>query len=796
VQFTHRGPWLAVPAILLTLCGLGVALPGVWLATIGGTPYYVLAGAALMLSGALLWRARAAALFVFAGLLACTLVWGWAEVGFDFWALAPRGDVIVPLGILLLLPPVTRGLGPGARGAAFSLAAALAVAAIVLVYALVQDPQDLAGSLPQSAQIVPASQDIPGEGAPGADWTAYGGSNAGDRFSALRQITPQNVSKLHQAWIFHTGDTKGPNDPVETTFEVTPLKIGRALYLCSQHQRLFALDAASGRQLWMFDPHLHSNHTYQHLTCRGVAYHETPANAFGADGQAAPTECARRIFLPTNDARLFALDADTGALCPHFAHDGVLDLNDGMPETTPGFYEPTSPPVITAKMLIIAGAVTDNYSTNEPSGVIRGFDVYSGKLIWSWDSGAADENAAPSATHHYTGNSPNAWITAVADEQLGLVYEPMGVHTPDIWGGNRPALSERYASAVVALDIATGQRRWVYQTVHHDLWDMDIPSQPSLVDLKTSHGIVPALLAPAKTGNIFVLDRRDGTLIVPAPEHPVPQGPAPGDHLSPTQPFSALSFRPERILTGADMWGATMFDQLACRIMFHRLRYEGTFTPPSLQGTLVFPGNLGMFEWGGIAVDPTRQIAIANPMAVPFVSTLIPRGPDNPSAPNGAHPPGSEIGVQPMYGTPYGVKLEPFLSPIGLPCKMPSWGFMAGVDLQTMKIVWQHRNGTIADETPLPLPFKLGVPMLGGPLVTAGGVAFLTSTMDYFIRAYDVTTGAVLWSSRLPAGGQSTPMTYEQDGRQFVVTADGGHGSFGTRIGDAVVAYALPRPGD
>ena len=325
---------------------------------------------------------------------------------------------------------------------------------------------------------------------------------------------------------------------------------------------------------------------------------------------------------------------------------------------------------------------------------------------------------------------------------------------------------------------------------------MDIPSQPSLVDLKTSHGIVPALLAPAKTGNIFVLDRRDGTLIVPAPERPVPRGPAPGDHLSPTQPFSALSFRPERILTGADMWGATMFDQLACRIMFHRLRYEGTFTPPSLQGTLVFPGNLGMFEWGGIAVDPTRQIAIANPMAVPFVSTLIPRGPDNPPAPNGAHPPGSEIGVQPMYGTPYGVKLEPFLSPIGLPCKMPSWGFMAGVDLQTMKIVWQHRNGTIADETPLPLPFKLGVPMLGGPLVTAGGVAFLTSTMDYFIRAYDVTTGAVLWSSRLPAGGQSTPMTYEQDGRQFVVTADGGHGSFGTRIGDAVVAYALPRPGD
>ena len=353
-------------------------------------------------------------------------------------------------------------------------------------------------------------------------------------------------------------------------------------------------------------------------------------------------------------------------------------------------------------------------------------------------------------------------------------------------------MQERYDSALVALDIATGKLRWSYQNVHHDLWDMDVPSQPSLVDVQTAQGTVPAIYQPAKTGNIFVLDRRDGKLIVPAPERAVPQGAAPGDHVAPTQPFSELSFRPRKKLDGAQMWGATMFDQLACRIMFHRLRYEGPFTPPSLQGTLVFPGDLGMFEWGGIAVDPVHQIAIANPIAIPFVSRLIPRGPDNPPAPNGKHPAGSELGVQPMYGTPFGVNLGAFFSPIGIPCLQPPWGSMAAIDLKTNKIVWQHPVGTIRDEAPVPLPFRLGVPMLGGPIVTAGGVAFITSTMDYYIRAFDVRTGREIWKSRLPAGGQSDPMTYSEGGRQFVVTADGGHGSFGTKLGDYVVAYALP----
>ncbi|MBE7619154.1 membrane-bound PQQ-dependent dehydrogenase, glucose/quinate/shikimate family [Komagataeibacter sp. FXV2] len=768
------------------ISGLYLLGGGLWLAVLGGSFYYVIAGAALLATAWMLWIRSQTALTLYAVLLAGTMIWAVREVGFDFWALAPRGDILVPIGLLFFLPGVTHALSTQARSPRLALGAVIAAAVAVVGIALTQDPQDIAGDLPPVAQNAPTPGDA--NEMPDADWQAYGRTEFGDRFSPLKQITAANVSKLKVAWTFRTGDMRGPGDPGETTDEVTPIKIRDTVYLCSPHQILFALDAATGKQRWKFDPQIVHNPTFQHLTCRGVSYHEAKA-----DADAAPAECAQRIFLPTNDGRLFALDAHSGERCHGFGKDGEIDLKDGMTVKTPGFYEPTSPPVVTDSMVIVSGAVTDNYSTHEPSGVTRGFDVNTGELKWAFDPGNPDPNEMPSEQHHFVPNSPNSWITASYDPHLDLVYIPMGVQTPDIWGGNRNADAERYASSIVALNASTGKLAWSYQTVHHDLWDMDIPAQPSLVDIRNADGeIVPTLYAPAKTGNIFVLDRRNGKLVVPAPERPVPQGAAPGDHLSATQPFSELTFRPKKNLTDADMWGGTMFDQLICRIMFHQLRYDGPFTPPSLQGTLVFPGNLGMFEWGGLAVDPVRQIAIANPIAIPFVSTLIPRGPNNPATPDKSLPSGSESGVQPQFGVPYGVDLHAFLSPLGLPCKQPAWGYMSGIDLRTNKIVWKHRNGTIRDSAPLPLPFKMGVPSLGGPLTTAGGVAFLTSTLDYYIRAYDVTTGKQLWQDRLPAGGQSTPMTYSVNGRQFIVTADGGHGSFGTKMGDYVVAYSLP----
>ena len=784
-----------ITGIVFILIGLALTGGGAWLIALHGSLFYAIAGLGIVLTGGLLIARQRSALWVYAIVVIGSVAWSIYDIRFDWWPLAARLDIIFPLGLWLLTPWITRGLGRDTLVTRKSptgllwLASLLSV--IVLGIGLCSDYHDINGSLATAVAVAAGAVSPNDDKQPDEDWRDYGRTQFGQRYSPLKQITPANVKNLKVAWTFRTGDLPGKNDPVETTFEVTPIKVNDTLYLCSQHQRLFALDAKTGTLRWSYDPKVQDNPTFQHLTCRGVSYHETVAGALNADGTPAPTDCPRTIFLPVNDGRMIALNADSGKLCDSFGDHGTLSLEEGMGEHTPGFYEPTSPPIVSDKILVVAGAVIDNYSTREPSGVIRGFDIHTGKLVWAWDSGAQDENALPSATHTYTNNSPNSWITASYDPKLGLVYMPMGVQTPDIWAGNRTPLAERYSSALVALDINTGKRVWWYQTVHHDLWDMDLPSQPTLADLPTANGIVPAILQPAKTGNLFVLDRRTGVPIVPAPERPVPQGAAPGDRTSPTQPFSELTFRPEAKLTGADMWGATIFDQLACRITFHKLRYEGTFTPPSLQGTLVFPGNLGMFEWGGIAVDPVRNIAIANPMAIPFVSTLIPRGPNNPAAPNNAHPSGTENGVQPMYGTPYGVDLHALLSPIGIPCMRPPWGYMAGIDLTTKKIVWMHKNGTIRDSSPIPIPFKLGVPTLGGPMTTAGGVAFLTSTLDYYIRAYDVSTGDQLWQDRLPAGGQSTPMTYAVDGRQYVITAAGGHGSFGTKLGDYVIAYKL-----
>ena len=784
-----------ITGIVFILIGLALTGGGAWLIALHGSLFYAIAGLGIVLTGGLLIARQRSALWVYAIVVIGSVAWSIYDIRFDWWPLAARLDIIFPLGLWLLTPWITRGLGRDTlvtrKPPTGLLWLASLLSVIVLGIGLCSDYHDINGSLATAVAGAAGAVSPNDDKQPDEDWRDYGRTQFGQRYSPLKQITPANVKNLKVAWTFRTGDLPGKNDPVETTFEVTPIKVNDTLYLCSQHQRLFALDAKTGTLRWSYDPKVQDNPTFQHLTCRGVSYHETVAGAVNADGTPAPTDCPRTIFLPVNDGRMIALNADSGKLCDSFGDHGTLSLEEGMGEHTPGFYEPTSPPIVSDKILVVAGAVIDNYSTREPSGVIRGFDIHTGKLVWAWDSGAQDENALPSATHTYTNNSPNSWMTASYDPKLGLVYMPMGVQTPDIWAGNRTPLAERYSSALVALDINTGKRVWSYQTVHHDLWDMDLPSQPTLVDLPTANGVVPAVMQPAKTGNLFVLDRRTGQPIVPAPERPVPQGAAPGDRTSPTQPFSELTFRPEAKLTGADMWGATIFDQLACRITFHRLRYEGTFTPPSLQGTLVFPGNLGMFEWGGIAVDPVRQIAIANPMAVPFVSTLIPRGPNNPAAPNNAHPSGTENGVQPMYGTPYGVDLHALLSPIGIPCMRPPWGYMAGIDLKTKKIVWMHKNGTIRDSSPIPIPFKLGVPTLGGPMTTAGGVAFLTSTLDYYIRAYDVSTGEQLWQDRLPAGGQSTPMSYAVDGQQYVITAAGGHGSFGTKLGDYVIAYKL-----
>ena len=792
-----------ITAWILILLGAVLGAGGVWLAVLGGSWAYGVAGIALVVCGALLVRRRRVALGVYAALLVAVAVWSLWEVGLDRWALIPRGALLAVVGLWLLAPWIDRtlcesGMVGGTarsswRGPRGWLAGAMLLMVTLTVISITRDPFDVVGLLPDASisQIAAPGRTDPPGGA-GDDWPAYGGTGQGQRYSSLTDITPATASRLGLAWTFHTGETARPSDPVERTFEVTPLKVGDLLYLCSVRQQAIALDAATGQVRWRFDPHIEVGHASQHLTCRGLAYFDGIGAASAAPGSAPaavqPSTCTRRIFLPTIDARLFALDAQTGEPCRNFGNKGVVDLSAGMPNLSAGAYMQTSPPVVAGGVVIVGGSINDNASVHNPSGVIRAFDARSGQLVWNFDPGRPDSTGPLLRGQTYTAGAPNNWAPSSVDTQLGLVYIGLGNQSPDQLGVGRSAEVERFSSAIIALEVATGKLRWVFQTVHHDLWDRDVPSQPSLIDLTIAGKVVPALVMPTKQGDLYVLDRRSGQPILPVRELPAPASKVPGEFAAPTQPHSSLSFMPP-VLTGKDMWGATPLDQLICRIELRRMGYDGPYTPPSTQRTLVYPGNLGVFNWGGVAVDPVRQIMVGTPAFLAFTFQLIAR----PDAITNVVSAGSSEHWNENHGAAYAVKIGPFLSPIGLPCQAPPWGAIAGVDLRTGQRAWMHRHGTVRDQMPgvLPIPFPMGVASLGGPLITAGGVVFYSGTLDNYLRAYDVTTGRKLWQSRLPAGGQATPMTYRIHGRQMVVVAAGGHGSFGTTLGDTVLAYEL-----
>jgi quinoprotein glucose dehydrogenase len=775
---------LVLTAVLIAIIGLVLTGGGGWLLSLGGSPYYLVTGLAFLVTAILLFRRSAAAIWLYALIILGSLGWAIYEVGFDWWQLGPRGGVIVLLGLWLMLPAIRRPLGFASPtgtpypASALPLAIATVVAIGVAGYSLTQDPHDVAGTLPTDiVNVTPAL----GGNVPAGEWHQYGRTQYGQRYSPLDQINTDNVSTLKVAWQYQTGDVKLPDDVGETTYQVTPLKIGDTLYMCTPHNWAIALDAATGKEKWKYDSNSGMNPDRQHQTCRGVTYYADPAATSG-------TTCATRVYLPTSDARLIALDAATGDVCTSFADNGVLHLEKGMPYNPAGYYYSTSPPVITDGKIIIGGAVNDNYSTKEQSGVIRAFDVNSGTLLWNWDSGNPDVTTPLPEGQVYTVNSPNSWSVFSYDDALGLVYVPLGNQVPDQLGMGRSEHVEKYSSSIVALDIKTGAVRWVRQTVHHDLWDMDVPAQPALIDITKDGATIPALVGPTKQGDIYVLDRRTGEPIIPVKEIPAPTGAIPEDFTAPTQPISDLTFSPPP-LTEKNMWGVTMFDQLACRIDFLSLKYEGRYTPPSLQGTLVYPGNFGTFNWGSVAVDPERQVMFGMPTYLAFTSRLVPR---DQIPPKGQDEKGSEQGLNRNDGAPYGVFMGPFLGPLGIPCQAPPWGYVAGADLATGKIAYKHKNGTVMDMTPLPLPFKVGVPGIGGPMLTKGGVAFLGAAVDNYIRAYDVTSGRQLWEGRLPAGGQATPMTYTVGDKQYVLIVAGGHGSVGTKPGDYVIAYTLP----
>ncbi|MFJ3119205.1 glucose/quinate/shikimate family membrane-bound PQQ-dependent dehydrogenase [Pseudomonas protegens] len=786
--------------ILLLLMGLALLAGGIKLSMLGGSLYYVLAGIGLTLTGLLLLAGKRAALGLYALVLFASTVWSLWEIGLDWWQLVPRLSLWFALGVVLLLPWFRRPLlrdGPAPLGTA-ALSVAVVLAGGAAIGSQFTNPGEISGDLGRdTADMTSTAPAIPD-----GEWQAYGRTEFGDRYSPLKQITPANIGKLQEAWRIRTGDMPTDKDPVEITNQNTPLKVNGKLYACTAHSKVLALDPDTGKEIWRFDPQIQGPNGddfrgWAHMTCRGVSYYDE-ANFKNADaisqpatlspaGQAIATSCPRRLFLPTADARLIAINADTGKVCEDFGTKGAVDLKAGIGPFTPGGYYSTSPAAITRNLVIIGGHVTDNESTNEPSGVIRAFDVHDGHLVWNWDSGNPDETTPLPEGKTYTRNSPNMWSLASVDEKLGMVYLPLGNQMPDQWGGNRTAGAEKFSAGTVALDIDTGKLRWNYQFTHHDLWDMDVGSQPTLLDMKTADGVKPALIQPTKQGSLYVLDRRDGTPIVPIREVPAPTGAVEGDHTAPTQARSDLNLLPPPLDEKA-MWGATPFDQMLCRIQFKELRYEGQYTPPSVQGSLIYPGNVGVFNWGSVSLDPVRQLLFTSPNYMAFVSKLVPRA----EVAAGSKRESETSGVQPNTGAPYAVIMHPFMSPLGVPCQAPAWGYVAGIDLTTNKVVWKHKNGTSRDSSPIPIGLPMGVPSMGGSMVTGGGVGFLSGTLDQYIRAYDVKNGKELWKSRLPAGGQATPMSYTgKDGKQYVLVVVGGHGSLGTKMGDYIIAYKL-----
>ncbi|MFO3904873.1 PQQ-binding-like beta-propeller repeat protein [Enterobacter hormaechei] len=747
--------WAVFTGSLVALVGLAYITLGGWLAYVGGPMVFILFGVGFLLSGVLLLRRRLSGVWLYLLVFLVCVGWSVWEVGLDGWQLMPRLLVVAVLGVWMSMPWVIRQLtlNPTARrsGMASGLLYVLAIGAIFITGWHISDtrfihhqafPANTAAQMPSGDQ----------------DWKYYGRTADGQRFSPLTQITPQNVSQLKQAWRFDSGDVKREGEDKagrEFNLEVTPVKVGNVLYICTPHRQVIALNATSGKPLWKFDPQ-NDTSANEYLACRGVAWSD----------DASDSTCPQKIITTTADARLVALNAGTGKPCTSFGNQGFVSLTDHLGEVPPGFHFITSQPLVMDGRIVLGGWIYDNQATGEPSGVVRAYDTQSGKLVWAWDMG---RNPA---------NSP---------------LKP----------------GEEYTSALVALDIRTGEERWHYQTVHHDVWDYDVPIGPTLFDLPDGNGgMTPALVQTTKMGQLFVLDRRTGKPLAAVNEKPVPVTPSlPGERLSPVQPDSVgMPNLSPADLHDTDMWGATPFDQLLCRIQFHQYRYQGQFTPPAEGISIAYPAFDGVIDWYGASVDPLHHVLIANTSYIPFTMQImkseaaIQKGLMKKWAGWGsgqAYPKPKEFAVGPQYGTPWAAIVKPWLGLLDAPCNAPPWGKLYAIDLVSKKIIWERPAGTTRDmnifgtHTNVPLP--TGIFMMGGNVITQSGLIFTGATADDYLRAFDEASGKELWRARLPAGGQATPMTYQgEDGKQYVVIAAGGHGGLGTRSGDSLMAYALP----
>lgn len=618
------------------------------------------------------------------------------------------------------------------------------------------------------------------------DWPYYGHDAGGMRYSPLAQINRTNVSSLKVAWTFHVGDiSDGGGHQKRSGLETTPILVDGTLYLTTAFNRVFALDPETGKQRWVYDPMTEIGGDYgDGLINRGVTTWLDPARAKGKP-------CRRRIFEATLDARLIALDSATGEPCRDFGNHGQVSLRD-VARYVPGQYHMTSPPAVIDDVIVVGSAIDDNSRVDMPSGVVRGFDARTGVLRWKWEPLPPNEPASTPQAGGKTWRTGagNAWSVMAVDQERDLVLVPTGSASPDYYGGLRPG-DDKWSDSIVALRGKTGEFVWGFQLVHHDLWDYDSASPPLLTSLQHDGKTVPVVIQGNKTGFFFVLNRDTGAPVFPVQERPVPQSDVPGEVTSPTQPFPIAppAIVPQK-LSAEDAWGITPEDRDFCRDLIKSLRNEGLFTPPSLQGTLSVPGNVGGMNWSGYAYDAQRGLLVVNTNNLPAKMGLIPADKYWDAADNNT----KDAEYTQQAGGPYGLfRTLIFAKGHHLPCAPPPWGTLTAVDMTAGTIRWQVPLGSLAPGKPV---VPVGAPSLGGPIVTAGGLVFIAGTMiDRSLRAFDVETGKEIWSAQLPSSGGATPMTYQvkKDGKQFVVIAAGGHrGVTEEPQDDSIVAFTLP----
>jgi quinoprotein glucose dehydrogenase len=603
-------------------------------------------------------------------------------------------------------------------------------------------------------------------------WPTYGGDAGGTRYSPLATITRGNVTQLRVAWTYRTGALDPPTGLNEkAAFEATPILIEGTLYLSTPFNRVIALDPGTGAERWTYDPRIDRAADYSEVASRGVAAWIDPSARSDAP-------CRLRIFEGTIDARLLALDGATGRACTAFGDQGIVDLtlDTGYRPRFRGDLQVTSAPTIVGDLVITGSSIGDNGGVDMPRGVVRAYDARTGALRWRWNPIPwADRQTPPTG-------AANAWSTFAADPARDLVFIPTGSASPDYFGGARPG-DNKWANAIVALKASTGEFVWGFQVVHHDLWDYDVPSQPSLIEYRGR----PAVVVTTKIGHVFVLDRVTGKPLHAVNERKVPASDIPGENASPTQPVPEWSAMVPQRLTAGDAWGATAEMRDWCRRKIESLRNDGLFTPPTLSGTIAFPGNVGGVNWGSAAWDPTRDLLFANTNRVAAIARLVPRGQMESAIRDRGNTETAWGGeFAPQRGTPYGMHREWLVAPNGQPCNPPPWGALVAFDLRTGRLRWQAPLGSMGEGWPA------GSINLGGPLATAGGLIFTAAARDPHLRAFDADSGKELWSAELPASAQATPMTYEWKGAQFVVVSAGGHGKMKSKMGDSVVAFALP----